>query len=562
MERGKTILAGLLAGALLTLGTQALIRKTTPPESNDILAEVQGQVLTKEDLRNQIGTYLIPIENDEYAILHWGVEDWIQNRLLEKEAKAQGIPLEELYRKEIWSKVKVSYESIQEYYNKNKELFPQPLETTGPLLSQQLRQIEYAKIKEQYLTELRKKYNVKNLLKQPKSFVEGLAIPGAVTGAATAPLPTGKPIEIRSEIGKPPAKGPQDAMITMTEFADFHCPFCKKIVPTLDQVFKNYPGKIQFIFRHFPLSKTPGAGSFLTHEAAACAQEQGKFWEYHDAIFSRSETPQEADLLAMAKDLGLDEGKFQDCLKSGRYLNVIDEDVKEGQQRGVQGTPMVFLNDQTVSGAYPYEYFVNVVEGILHPEKAKAAPPKAPTPPAPVAPPPVVQFDDLEGKPTRGPEKAPVTLVEFSDFYCPFCQRVEPTLEQLEKNYPGKIRRVWRHYPLPFHTGSDRVHEASECAHEQGKFWPYHKKLFEKQGTPFDDDSLIRLAGELDLNKKKFEKCLKSGKYKELIQKEIARGGQVGVQGTPVVFVNGQLVSGAQPYESFEQIVKEELTKS
>lgn len=534
MKLSKTFVAGLLVGVLLTFGLIFLIKKIAPSEPDKIFAEVQGEALKEKDLRNQIGTYLVPVENDEYAILRWGVDEWIQNRLVEKEAKAQGASIEDLYRKEVWAKVKVSFENAQDYYNNNKQLFPSGFEASQSILTQQLRQLEYAKIKEQYLTELRKKYGAKDYLKQPRSFVEGLAVSGVnlqVQAPETAPAKAGGPVEILSQAGTPPRKGPKDAPITMTEFADFHCPFCKQAAPTLDRVFQNYPGKIQFIFRNYPLSKTPGTGSFPTHEAAACAQEQGKFWEYHDAVFTSPNTPQgEADLINLAKNLGLDETKFQDCLKSGRTRSAIQEDIKEGDQRKVQGTPMIFLNDQTVEGAYPYEHFVSVIEGILNPTKAKAAPP-SPTP-SPAAPSPasVVQFDDLAGRPMLGAKDAPITLVEFSDFYCPFCQRVEPTLEQLEKNYAGKIRRIWRHYPLPFHTGSDRVHEASECAHEQGKFWPYHKKLFERQGTPFDEKALIKLAGELDLNKKKFEKCLKSGKYKERVQKDISKGSESGVQ--------------------------------
>lgn len=560
MKLNKTLITGLLVGSLLTLGLTLLVKRAS---SSSIIAEVQGEVLNEKNLRNQIGTYLIPIENDEYAILRWGVDEWIQDRLLEKEAKAKGVSVEELYRKEVWSKVDISFENAQDYYNKNKELFPKGFEASQQILAQQLRHLEYAKLKEQYLTELKKKYKAKDHLKQPKSFVEGLAIPGSRI-QAEAPETTEATrgaVEVKSVVGNPPSKGPQDAVITMTEFADFHCHFCKQVASTLDQVFANFPGKIQFIFRHYPLSKTPGTGSFLTHEAAVCAQEQGKFWEYHDAIFGSPNVSQgEADLLNLAKNLGLDENQFQACLKSGRSRSFIEEDIKEGDQRGVQGTPVIFLNDQTVEGAYPYEHFVSVIEGILDPSKAKAVPP--PSQVAPAGPPPVAQFNDLEDRPTLGSKQAPITLVEFSDFYCPFCGRVEPTLEQLEKNYAGKIRRVWRHYPLAFHTGADRVHEASECAHEQGKFWPYHKKLFERQGSPFNDDALIKLAKELDLDKKKFEKCLKSGKYKALVQKEIAKGTEAGVQGTPAVFVNGQLVSGAQPYEAFDQLIKKELAKS
>ncbi len=169
-----------------------------------------------------------------------------------------------------------------------------------------------------------------------------------------------------------------------------------------------------------------------------------------------------------------------------------------------------------------------------------------------------VQFTDLKGRPSVGPENAAITLVEFSDFMCPFCKRVEPTIDQIMKNYAGKVRKVWRHYPLPFHTGSDHISEASECAHEQGKFWEYHGKLFETLGA-HDDAALLQIADQLKLDHSKFQQCLTSGKYKELVKQDTAKGSEVGVNGTPAIFVNGQLVSGAQPYESFDKIIKEKL---
>lgn len=192
---------------------------------------------------------------------------------------------------------------------------------------------------------------------------------------------------------------------------------------------------------------------------------------------------------------------------------------------------------------------------VRDPSKPMPPPPAAPTP----APKLMVTFDDLEGRPSIGPKDAPVTLVEFSDFHCPFCQRLGPTLEQVMRNFPGKVRRVWRHFPLSMHQGAFHTHEASECANEQNKFWEYHDKLFETQGGLRDDASLIRLAKQAGLNKKKFEKCLAGGKYRDLIQQDIAKAEKSGVQGTPAVFVNGELVVGAQPYENFERILKAKL---
>lgn len=388
---------------------------------------------------------------------------------------------------------------------------------------------------------------------------QGLPVLPAFGGGAAVVADGGQPaVENSSKAGVPPAKGPEKAPITIQEYADFHCGFCKRAAATMQKILENYPGKVRLIFRHHPLSTTPGQGSYLTHEAAVCAQEQGKFWEFHDAVFAFSGSPKEADLHAIASQIGLNAGPFSDCVKSGKARKFLDAELAEGNSKGVDGTPAFYVNEQLVDGAYPYEHFQRIIEGILDPNKAGANIPDKPAAPAP---PKIATFDDLEGKPSLGDKNAPVTVVEFSDFHCPFCKRVTPTIEQLVKNYKGKIRRVWRHYPLPMHSGAEHTHEASQCAAEQDKFWEYHDKLFETLGGARDDQALIKLGKDIGLNGKKFEKCLTSGKYKDLIQKEIEKGKAAGVRGTPAFFVNGQLVSGAQPYEKFEQIVKSELAK-
>ena len=358
-----------------------------------------------------------------------------------------------------------------------------------------------------------------------------------------------------------PYQGPQSAPVTILEFADFHCPFCRSAVPTVKQLMEKFPGKIKREFHHFPLSDTPGEGSFLTHEWGACAQEQGKFWEFHDAIYGMSKAPALSDLTDVAKKIGLNPSQLDACVKAGKYREFIRQERSVGAQKGVTGTPTFFINDQKVAGAFPLGHFVEVVDGILKGTPPPAAP-QPPAPPARPAPPANVQFDDLKGHPSRGPENAKVTLVEFSDFHCPFCKGIEPTLEEIEKNFPGQIRRVWRHYPLDMHAGAQKTHEASECASEQGKFWEYHHKLFETQGEARDEAALVKLAGDTGLDKSRFEQCLKTEKYKDRVQKDIAKGNQEGVSGTPAVFVNGQLVEGAQPYQNFEQIVKNKLNGS
>jgi protein-disulfide isomerase len=164
-------------------------------------------------------------------------------------------------------------------------------------------------------------------------------------------------------------------------------------------------------------------------------------------------------------------------------------------------------------------------------------------------------FNISETSHIRGDFNAPITLVEFSDFECPFCGRHLPTLNKILSDYPNQVRLVYKHFPLGFHPNSQKAAEASECADEQGKFWEYHDKLFENQPTGYSLDKFKQWAKDLGLNSGKFNDCLDSGKFAQKVQADFQEGAEKGVNGTPTTFVNGQLISGALPYESFKQII-------
>ena len=169
----------------------------------------------------------------------------------------------------------------------------------------------------------------------------------------------------------------------------------------------------------------------------------------------------------------------------------------------------------------------------------------------------------VDDDPVEGSENAPVTLIEFSDFECPFCGRFfQQTLPQIEENYikTGKVRHVFRDFPLTFHQYAQKAAEASECADEQGKFWEYHDKLFENQNA-LDTGSLKQYAKDLGLDTAKFNSCLDSGKMTSEVQKDFSDGAQSGVSGTPTFFINGIQIVGAQPYSAFEQLIEQELNK-
>jgi len=166
-----------------------------------------------------------------------------------------------------------------------------------------------------------------------------------------------------------------------------------------------------------------------------------------------------------------------------------------------------------------------------------------------------VQFNITASDHIRGDINAPITLVEFSDFECPFCERHYPTLNKILSDYKGKVRLVYKHFPLGFHPNAQKAAEASECAGEQDKFWEYHDKLFENQPQGYSLDKFKQWAEDLGLNSGKFNDCLDSGKYAQKVQTDYQEGTQKGVNGTPATFVNGQLLSGALPYWSFKQVI-------
>jgi protein-disulfide isomerase len=168
---------------------------------------------------------------------------------------------------------------------------------------------------------------------------------------------------------------------------------------------------------------------------------------------------------------------------------------------------------------------------------------------------------EVGNAPVWGKDKAPVTIVEFSDFQCPFCQRGAETLTEIKKKYgQSKIRVAFRHFPLPMHREARPASEAAECVKEQGadKFWKFHDIAFKNQDKLGEED-LAKHAKEAGADSKKFEECFKAHKYADVVQKDMEYGEKIGVKSTPTFFINGQLVAGALPADSFSEIIDEEL---
>ncbi len=170
--------------------------------------------------------------------------------------------------------------------------------------------------------------------------------------------------------------------------------------------------------------------------------------------------------------------------------------------------------------------------------------------------------------PVLGEAKAPVTIIEFSDFQCPFCRKFwRETLPEIKKNYidSGQVKLVYRDFPLPMHPAAEISAEAGECADDQGKFWDWHDKLFSEQDkdgestVQYEVSDIKKWGNEIGLNTSQFTACLDSQKFKDEVAKDVADGQAADVAGTPMFFVNGTMVRGSQPFSNFQKIIDEAL---
>jgi len=183
-------------------------------------------------------------------------------------------------------------------------------------------------------------------------------------GQPTAgPTPTVGPVDV--SVDDDPAKGPEDAPVTIIEFSDFQCPYCGGFATeTLPQILQNYGDRVRFVFRDFPLISMH-ANALKAAEASECADDQGKFWEYHDLLFKNQTALDVDSLKGYAASLGLDTAAFNECLDSDKYTEEVGKDLQDGQAAGVQGTPSFFINGLPVRGAMPYASFQAAIEAAL-----------------------------------------------------------------------------------------------------------------------------------------------------------------------------------------------------
>jgi protein-disulfide isomerase len=355
---------------------------------------------------------------------------------------------------------------------------------------------------------------------------EGSTPTAAIPAAA---LPDANVERYKIPVGNSPVKGPDAAKVTIIEWSDFQCPFCSRVEPTIDQIMKAYGRDVRVAWKNQPLPFHQNAmPSAQVATAAFVKKGNGGFWKVHDTLFKNQQALDRPSLEKYGKEAGLSDDELKEALDQKKYDQQIQADSAEGSKFGARGTPSFFINGRPLSGAQPFEAFKKVIdEEIANANRAMqggvklaavydtltqngkpAAAPPSPQPQQPQpaqADPNAVYKVPVGNSPVKGPATAKVTVVIFSDFQCPFCSRVEPTLKTLGEQYGKDIRFVWKNNPLPFHQNAMPAARAAMAANEQGaeKFWEFHDKLFADQ-QHLDAQTFEKYAAQVVLNVDKF----------------------------------------------------------
>jgi len=302
-------------------------------------ATVGGTVITMQALDAAAANQLAKFRQQEYDIRAEVLTGMIQEQLITNEAAAQKVTTNDLVQTEIIAKAaKPTPEEVQQYYDKMKaRMGGKTFDEVKGDIEKMLTGQKVAERKDQYLTELSAKYEVKMMLDPPRA---------TVTLRSTAPV-----------------TGPADAPVTIVEWSDYQCPFCKRAFPTVEQVLAEYKGKVRYSHLDYPLPFHQQAMPAAL--AVHCAGEQGKFWEYNNNLYSGTGDLSAADLTKRAADLGLDGAAFEACTASKKYESLIKTNFEDGGALGVTGTPAFFINGRMLVGAQPIEQFRAIINDEL-----------------------------------------------------------------------------------------------------------------------------------------------------------------------------------------------------
>jgi protein-disulfide isomerase len=305
------------------------------------LAEVDGIAISRAEVEKIAGKNFFNLREQLYRLERQKTEELINATLLTREARKRGISVATLLDQEVNTKILPGGEDeIEAFYKVNKERLPVELNKVHDQIRDFLREKKIEAQKALFFKSLRSKSKIVTYLKQPPVFRAEISVNGA------------------------PFKGPEGAPVTIIKFEDFQCPYCKQVQPTFVELFKQYDGKVRLVHKDFPLEAIHPLAR-QTAEAARCANEQGKFWSYHDKLYASAPKLSAEDLKNYAKEVGLNVGLFDRCFSTGKYRAIVEKDLSDGVQLGVTATPIFFINGREISGAQPLETFVTMIEEEL-----------------------------------------------------------------------------------------------------------------------------------------------------------------------------------------------------
>jgi len=319
--------------ALLALGSSAHAAEKKQP-----IAVVDGQPIYENDLLPFVQGQVFQLRLQEYEVKSKALDSLVNQRLLEAEAKRKGITAETLLEQEVDAKVPEPTEAeLRALYIVQKEQLNRSYDELKPQLQHLLKRSKVQEARQDYYKHLREQSTVSVLLRKPK-------------------------VEVAYDAAR--LRGNPKAPVTIVEFSDFQCPYCRAVQPTLKRLLAKYEGRVSLAYRDLPLRDIHPEAQ-IAAEGSRCAGEQGKFWEFHDLLFAEQAKLHREGLLEQARNLKLDEKKFDACLASGKYRAQIEQDRQFGLRAGVNGTPGFFINGNPLSGNMPQESFEKIIEAEL-----------------------------------------------------------------------------------------------------------------------------------------------------------------------------------------------------
>jgi len=386
-----------------------------------------------------------------------------------------------------------------------------------------------------------------------------------------------------------PSRGSADALITIVEFGDFQCPFCDRARRTLAELRDRYGDRIRFVYFHRPLPFHEHAE--LAAEAANEAYVQGgdtAFYRMYELLYDAQRTLDDDTIARVAGEVGLDMTRFQAAIESRVHRPTIDADNTLGERIGARGTPTFFINGIRLVGAQPVEAFTAVIDrelgvattlveagtrpGDVYATLMRTAVDEYVEPPtddAEGSEEPVAFRPDPDGRyrvavgtsAQTGPSDALVTIVEFSDFECPFCARASATLDALVDRYGDDIRIVYKHNPLPFHAHARYAAATALEARDQrghAAFFAMARR-FSASWNSLTDESIDSIARDVGLDMNRLTASRANDLHEAEIVADAALAARLSATGTPYFFINGRPLAGAQPLPRFTELIDAEL---